>query len=283
MSRVPHVGLWWGTVEELDLPGLIGVAGAAGYDGVSVHPSMYFQARAAGHSDADLCARLDEAGVAVRMVDPLIRGLPGCPDPEGVGPRFRTTFEHGEGDCYEVLAALGVPALNVAHYLCEPTPFQQLVDIIGAICERARTRGVLILVEFMPEGSIPNLTTAAAIVRAVDAANCGVMLDTWHFYRTAGRLSELGNLPPGTIRAIQVSDAKADLQGSGATPPTRDRLVPGEGDIPLAEILTIATANCPDAIVGAEVFSRSLAADPPVERAQRVRAALDVLLPAAPT
>jgi sugar phosphate isomerase/epimerase len=281
MTAAASAGLWWGTAEDAELPELIDVAAAAGFDGISLTPAMFFEARAAGHSDAELRARLEQAGVAVRMVDPLIRGLPGSPLPTEVGPRFRATFEHGEDDCYEAAAALDIPALNLAHYLCAPTPFGQLVDAIGGICDRAGVRGLEILVEFMPEGSIPDLTTAAALVEAVDAPNCGVMLDTWHFYRTAGELDQLRSLAPGTIRAVQVSDAKADLRGSGAAPPTRDRLVPGDGDIPLREILTIAVANCPDATIGAEVFSRRLAADPPVERARRVLAGLAAVRPAA--
>jgi sugar phosphate isomerase/epimerase len=267
-------------VEAVELPALIEVAAAAGYDGISITPSMYFAARAAGHSDEDLRARLEHAGVAVRMVDPLIRGLPGCPSPTEVGPRFRATFDHGEEDCYVVTAALGVEALNLAHYLCAPTPVPQLVDAVAGICGRAAGQGLTILVEFMPEGSIPDLTTAATIVRAVGAANCGVMLDTWHFYRTAGTIAELRSLAPGMIRAVQVSDARADVRGSGAEPPTRDRLVPGDGDIPLAEILAVATANCPEVMVGAEVFNRAAAADPPIDRARLVRAGLDAVRPA---
>jgi sugar phosphate isomerase/epimerase len=278
MTGAPgSAGLWWGTVERAGLPELIDVAAAAGYDGISITPSMYFAARDAGHSDEDLRARLEHAGVAVRMVDPLIRGLPGCPSPSEVGPRFRATFDHGEEDCYVVTGALGVQALNLAHYLCAPTPVGQLVDAVGGISDRAAGQGLTILVEFMPEGSIPDLTTAAAIVRAVGAANCGVMLDTWHFYRTAGTLDELDSLPPGTIRAVQVSDARADVRGSGAEPPTRDRLVPGDGDIPLAEILAAVVANCPEVMVGVEVFNRAAAAYPPIEQAQRVRAGLDAV------
>jgi sugar phosphate isomerase/epimerase len=205
--------------------------------------------------------------------------LPGCPATTEVGPRFRATFEHGEDDCYRVAEALGVPALNLAHYLCAPTPVQQLVDAVGAISERAARRQLHILVEFMPEGSIPDLGTAAAIVGQVAAPNCAVMLDTWHFFRTSGAPAELETLAPGTIGAVQASDGGASLWGSGVTPPTRDRLVPGAGVIPLRRILALAMANRPSVVIGAEVFSRELAAESPIDRARRVRAGLDAVWP----
>jgi sugar phosphate isomerase/epimerase len=113
----------------------------------------------------------------------------------------------------------------------------------------------------------------------VAAPNCSVMLDTWHFWRTSGRLVELENLAPGTSGAVQVSDADADMWGSGVKPPTRDRLVPGAGVIPLRQILTLAMANRPGVVVGAEVFSRELFAETPVDRARRVRAGLDAVWP----
>jgi len=65
------VGLWWGTAEGVGLPELIDVAAAAGYGTISLSPSMYFEAIAQGHTDADLRARLDDSGVAVGVVDPL--------------------------------------------------------------------------------------------------------------------------------------------------------------------------------------------------------------------
>jgi sugar phosphate isomerase/epimerase len=273
------VGLWWGTAEGVGLPELIDVAAATGYGTISLSPSMYFEAIANGHTDADLRGRLRDSGVVVGVVDPLIRGLPGCPPASEIGPRFRATFEHGEDDCFRVAEALAVPALNLAHFMCAPTPLDQLVEVVGGICERAARLQIAILVEFMPEGSIPDLPAAAAVVAGLDQGNCAVMLDTWHFFRTAGTLDQLRNLAPGTIGAVQVSDGAADLYGSGVKPPTRDRLVPGDGVIPLREILALAMANFPPVMIGAEVFSRTLAAEAPVDRARRVRAGLDAVWP----
>jgi sugar phosphate isomerase/epimerase len=271
-------GLWWGTLEGAPFSDLVASASSAGFTAISITPAMYFAARDEGRTDVDLRAELDGHGVAVAVVDPLIRGLPGSLKPEDVGPRFRSTFEHGEEDCYRVAEAVGARAINVAHYLGAPTPVEMLTDAIGAIAARAATHGIDVLVEFMPEGSIPDVATAATIVAAIDAANCGLMFDTWHHWRCGGTTDALRTLPAGSIRALQLSDANIDVRGTGTQPPTGDRLLPGDGVMPLTEIARLALANRADVSLGLEVFNRELAQLPYTELAVRAKAALDALL-----
>lgn len=268
-----RLGLWWGTVEGADLRELVDSAAAAGFTDVSITPAMYVVAREGGCSDAELRSVLDERGVTVAVIDPLIRGLPGIPSPDDVGPRFRSTFEHGEEDCYRAADALGAQALNVAHFLGAPAPLPQLVDAIGGIAARASARGMRTFVEFMPDGAIPDLATAAAIVAAVGSDGCALMLDTWHLWRCGGTVDDVRALPPRTIGAVQLSDALDDVLGSWGLPPTRDRLLPGDGVIPLAEIVEVARANRDDVLVGVEVFSRAWRTSSHEERARAAHAA----------
>jgi sugar phosphate isomerase/epimerase len=272
-----RTGLWWGTIESLGIIELIDVASTAGFSDISVTPAMYFTARGEGLSDADLRARLDDRGITVGVLDPMMRGLPGAMTPEEVGPRFRSTFEHGEDDCYRAADALGTRVINVAHYLGKPTPLDALADAIGGISARAAARGFEILVEFMPEGSITDLAAATTILQKVNAANCGLTFDTWHFFRNGGSPDQLRSLPPRAIRAVQVSDAEDDMFGTGVTPPRRDRLMPGEGVIPLRELVLLAKQNDPDAVIGLEVFNQRTTQSPDA-RAKQAKATLDALL-----
>ena len=270
----PSFGLWWGTIEGAPLATLAEVAGAAGFASISVTPAMYFETREQGLSDADLRELLARAGVTVAMIDPLIHGLPGSPDPASVARRFRSTFEYGAVDAFRAAEALGARAVNIAHYMGAPTPVPELTDAVGAIARDAAELELDILVEFMPEGGIRDLGVASAIVAGVGAPNVALMLDTWHFFRTGGNLADLARLPPGTIGAVQVGDAAADAWGTGAHPPSSDRLLPGEGAIALRDIVTIARHNNPDVVVGIEVFNRSSVDAPPLERAHAAAAAM---------
>jgi sugar phosphate isomerase/epimerase len=133
----------------------------------------------------------------------------------------------------------------------------------------------------MPDGGIPDLASAAALLRAVAAPNLGLTIDTWHLFRTGEPVEALRALPPGSIRALQVSDARADLRGTGIQPPTADRLLPGDGAIPLREIAALALANCARVAIGVEIFDRARLADPPLGRARAAREALGRVLPQA--
>jgi sugar phosphate isomerase/epimerase len=129
-------------------------------------------------------------------------------------------------------------------------------------------------IEFMPDGGIPDLGSAAELLRAIGAANAGLTLDTWHLFRTDEWLAVLRDLPEGSIRAVQVADARAELRGTGRKPPTADRLLPGAGDAPLREILEVVLARHPAAAIGVEVFDRAQLGRPVADRAL---AALDAL------
>jgi sugar phosphate isomerase/epimerase len=267
-------GLWWGTIEGVGVETLAAVAGATGFGSISITPAMYFDARERGLSDHELREVLARAGVTVAMIDPLIRGLPGARDPSSVPRRFRATFEHDTDDAFAAAEAVGARAVNVAHYLGAPTPIDVLTDAVHGIGARAASRGLSLLVEFMPEGSIANLDDAVAIVRGAGSPNVALMLDTWHFFRTAGEVAELEALAPGTIGAVQVGDAPPEARGTGTEPPSADRLLPGHGAVPVREIVACARRNNPEAVVGIEVFDRSSVDADPMVRAQAAYTAL---------
>jgi sugar phosphate isomerase/epimerase len=271
---VAGAGLWWGSLEGADLATLVTCAGAAGFDEVSITPAMYFAARSRGSTDAVLRARLADHGVAIAVIDPLLRGLPGACAPTSVGPRWRSTFEHDEYDCHVAADAVGATVINVAHFLGAPTPVEQLIDAIGAITERAAARGRSVGIEAMPEGAIPDLTTALAIVRGVASPMCGLTVDTWHWWRSGGSDAELAALEPGDVLVLQVSDALDDVRGSGTAPPVRDRLLPGTGAMPLVEVLRRVRAGSPRVRVGLEVFDTASNDEPYGPRAAAAQRAL---------
>ncbi|MGA2304781.1 MAG: sugar phosphate isomerase/epimerase family protein [Acidimicrobiales bacterium] len=255
------------------LPDLVAVAGSAGFDAVSITPAMYADALASGMSVGDIRRRCSDAGVEVSLIDPLMSALPGSPDPDHAGGRFGALFRYGEDDCYRIAEALDVGTVNVAHYMGAEVPVAALIDALGTLCGRAASHGLRVLLEFMPEGSVPDLATALAIVRATGAANLAVMLDTWHFFRTGGTLNDLEGLAPGEVGGLQASDAPAAQQGM-IEARVNTRLLPGEGAIPVAAVIDRVLTGDPDAFIGVEVFSDDLNHLTLAEAAARARASM---------
>ncbi len=274
MTRAGHdISLCWGTIAPATLLELASLGARAGFDAISVSPGMFDDAITTGTSGPELGRRIADLGVQVSVIDPLISVLPGSPDSLTAGGRFARLFSFGEEDCFRMADALGATTVNVAHYLGAPVSLPELVDAFGALCGRAANRGINLLLEFMPEGSIPDLATALAVVRAVDAPNAAVMLDTWHFFRTGGTVADLDDVAAGEIGGVQVSDAPSEQAGV-IEAGVNTRLLPGDGAIPIETLVAHAVGADLEAFVGIEVFSSELLQLDRSEAASQARQAM---------
>ena len=249
--------LCWGTVASAStLEELTDAALAGGFDAISVTPAM--GAVFAGHRPR----------LPVASVDALLGVLPGSPPIGSIAPEMRHFFEPGVDGCLAALERTGARVLNVAHFLGGPAPLAEMVDAFGSLCERFASEGVRLTLEFIPGSGVPDLATALAIVSGAGNADAGVLLDTWHLARSGGTVDDVVDATPGAVRAVQLSDRHAEPDGA-AYVPMSDRLLPGDGDLPLADIVRAARANCADVDVAVEVFSSVLARLSPTEAGAR--------------
>jgi 2-keto-myo-inositol isomerase len=110
------------------------------------------------------------------------------------------------------------------------------VRVLRWISNRFRDYRVRFAFEFLGFGwcSVSTLEQDWAIVKAVDRENVGLVLDTFHFYAGGSSVGAIRDLDPEKIFILHINDAeerpKAELQDA-------HRLYPGEGVIPLAEIM----------------------------------------------
>jgi len=273
----PVIALCWGTAIGTPLEALIEAAAGAGLGAITLTAGMYEASRAAGRSDAQLRRLLSEAGVKVHAIDPLISVLPGTPRPADVPPENRAYFEFTEERCYAAAEALEAETINLAHFGGGEVREAQFVECLIPLARRARSHGVRLTLEFLPESAIPDLATAQRIVAAVDAASLRLMLDTWHLARSGGTLAQLAAVPKGLIGALQISDRREPPAGTTYTP-MGGRLLPGEGELALVPLLRTLLTREPELTVGVEVFSDELRCLPAGEIAARVAASTRAVL-----
>lgn len=257
MNAAPPIGLCWGTIHRANLLGTIELAARHGFPTLQIPPDIYFAVRDAGTSDAALRKRLADAGVKVRLIDAVTAGMPGLPT-EPVTFRGVIMPRHDAATCLQVNDALEAPLLNLSHYLGQPAPLADMAEAVGAISRLAAARGVTLTLEFVPDSGIRSLGEAHEIAVASGEANCTVHLDTWHLSRSGGTAADIAALPPGAIGAFQLSDRVPPPPGTRYVPMT-GRLLPGEGEMPLREIVRAALANSPGLTIETEVFSEELA------------------------
>ncbi len=273
-SRPDELGveLCWGTAQAASVTELITAAAEAGFSGVTVSPPMYADALARGLGD-EVRALIASLGVRVTILDPVIGPLPGTPGPSDVPPARRPVFSFTEQDCLRMAWGLCVDAINLPHSLGSPKPLGELIDAFGGVCIRAGGLGLDVMLEFVPSTGVPDLATALAIVRGVKLPNAKVMFDIWHFARSRGEMGDLKALPADIVGGIQVSDRASDHEEEEYVP-LSGRLLPGDGDLPLAEMLSLLFATSPSAHMGVEVFSDEMRALPPAEAARRAMSSI---------
>lgn len=197
----------------------------------------------------DLLAAMDDRGVTISLGDGfLVR--PGA-DVDALRPDL------------DVMAELGVPRINVVSL--DPD-LPRTLDQFAALTELAAQRGIGTVVEPVPGLTIGDLPAGLAAAEYVGRSEFRLLVDTMHLVRSGSGASELAGVDPGRIGYAQLNDTTLRPRMDNYLEEAMfERLVPGEGDLPLRDILAALPA---DIVIEIEVPQRSfaLAGVSPIER-----------------
>ena len=164
--------------------------------------------------------------------------------------------------------AVGAEGLFAVSMEAGDLDLARAIDGFGALCDRAADRGLWVAIEFLPWSSIPNLTTARAIVEGAARDNGGLVVDAWHFTRSGSRLADVTEVA-GFVRDFQICDTAPGAEADLMDECMHRRLLPGEGTadvVGLVRALDAGGAWCPTAI---QVFSDELEQLGPIEATMR--------------
>ena len=139
-------------------------------------------------------------------------------------------------------------------------PIAQVTESFGTIADKAASHGLHCVLEFIPIWGIGDLATAWEIVRTVNRSNVGLAFDFWHYIRGGPDHSLLRSIPGDKISYVQVADAEAALPANRTLfdDCLFHRLPPGEGELPINQLLEILKEIGGLQRVGPEVFSAAL-------------------------
>jgi len=256
------------SVLDATPPELVTVAAAAGFRRIGIRLSATPSVGVPPYDmlgDTPLLretlARLADTGVSVLDVEFL---------------RFEPALPHGIPEGFlEAAARLGAQyVLVMSTEPLEARTVERFVDL----CNRARQYGLHVCLEFAIYTGVRTLADAVRVVKESGCGNASVLIDALHFSRSGGWPSDIAGLDTSLFKYAQICDAVPDIptEASDLIREARTgRLLPGEGALPLRDLVAGLPAGIPLAI---EAPVRATAGLPVLERAQRAWRSMQALL-----
>jgi sugar phosphate isomerase/epimerase len=249
-------------------PELVNAAAGAGFDavGIRVWPAADEPAYPMlGDTPMmrETRARLAATGVRVLDVEVL---------------RLRPESRHDDAlrilDAGERLGARGVLVI------CNDSQETRLVERFRAVCEAAAERGLRACLEFMIFSSVKTLADAVRVLGLTAHPAAAILVDALHLQRSGATPADIAALPAGLFPYAQLCDAPLEPvrppENVALTEARTGRLFPGDGELPLHELIEALPVNLSLAV---EAPVAELAGKPPDEIARLAYASIARLLP----
>ncbi|MGW5150636.1 sugar phosphate isomerase/epimerase family protein [Rhodococcus koreensis] len=228
---------------------LVEIAGGAGFDCVNLRispsdPTEYRYPMAIGSAPYRHTRSL-AADLGVEIFSIEVIAIHPDTDPAG--------FD----EVFDIAASLGVRVANVA---ITDTDLIRASDKFAATTDLAGRYGITTMLEPMIYRAVCDIATAMTIIDK--APGSALLIDALHYQRFGGTVDQLRLLDPALFKAFQICDAPAEVPENIPAPDTMpinqvynpnpfvaesrsQRLIPGEGAIPLVEILRALPEQCP--------------------------------------
>ena len=248
--------LWAATVRNKPFRERIAAAQVGGFTHMSVFPIDYRGWIEQGLAPAEMRQALRDGGIKIVAIDPFVQWIPGFAIPTGYPPENVGFIDFDEARIFAMAEELEAEGLNCVEGLGQPHEQTRLIDAFGAVADRAAARGLRVTLEFMPISSIPDLAAGWAIVSGAARANAGLCFDTWHYFRSTPDDDLLSTIPGERVFEVQLADALVALRGKDLIEDLlRYRMFPGDGELPIAQVVVRLKAIGAMRSVGPEVFA----------------------------
>ena len=224
-----RIALHTWTLDSTPFLDTLRIARLAGYSAVELRYADFMRCRQAGMAEQTIVQTVRDSGIKVAVV----------------GTENGVLFDSG----HELKRLLGslryvsekAVALDCPVVMMPPGQFVEganalAVDNLRTCAEITAEHGLRLALEFNSRHPrINTLESAMDLIDAVSMRNCGLLVDTYHLYRSGGNAHSIRQLPVDKIVTVQFSDVP-NAPPSDA-PVATDRLPPGDGNVPFVEVL----------------------------------------------
>ena len=229
------------------LEGKLRAIAKAGFEGVEIFENDLLTANC---SAQDVAKLMRDLGLRCTLFQPF-RDFEGMPD--ALRPRI---FERLERK-FDVMQAIGAPLLLVCSNV-SPAALpdrERIVRDLRELGERAEMRGLRVGYEALAWGRhVNDHREAWSIVREVDHPAVGLILDSFHSLARGVPNASLRDIDPALIFIVQLADAPL-VQMDYLSWSRHLRNLPGQGDFPLTEYVSILIECGYTGIFSLEIFN----------------------------
>lgn len=145
-----------------------------------------------------------------------------------------------------------VPTFDIGNYTIAEIE-AETVRVMNIMADYAEKFDMQLAFEFVgyPNCSVNTFRQAYDIVKKVNRANIGIVLDCFHFHSMGSRIEDLETADPKKIFIFHIDDSEDLPVGSARD---NNRLMPGDGFIDLSSILRTLKAIGYDSMASVELF-----------------------------
>lgn len=262
------------TTMHADLETDIRAAGAAGYDLVELWASKLRRYLAA-HTVPELRALLTENKVEPYSINSI----------EHITFRTPEDYDSIKTECAELSAIAG--GLKCPYIVVVPGKLpdgatkedivNESVRVLNELADISEPYNVSLAFEFLGQTdcSVQTLDLCNQIVEKVDRDTVGNVIDTFHFYAGNSSFEAIDSMRPEKLFIFHINNAE-DLPKEQLT--DAQRLYPGEGILPIAEMKKHFDRIGYDRMVSIEIFRPEYWDQDPFEVAKKAKAATEKVL-----
>jgi sugar phosphate isomerase/epimerase len=131
--------------------------------------------------------------------------------------------------------------------ICNDPEEDRLVERFAAVCEAAGARGLRACLEFMIFSSVKTIADAQRVLNRAGHPAGAILVDALHLQRSGGTPADVSAVAPERLPYAQLCDGPFQpiLPDSAValTEARTGRLFPGDGELPLAELLGVLPAG----------------------------------------
>ena len=223
-----HIALHTWTLDSTPFAEALRIARATGYNAVELRHADFMRCRQAGMTEQSIERTVRDANIKVAVV----------------GTENGVLYDSGD-ELKRLLGSLRYVSEKAVALGCDVImmpPGRMAAGGAALAAENLKTcaditagYGLKLALEFNSRHPTVNtLEASLELIDAVNMKNCGLLVDTYHLHRSGGGVANLQNVPVDRIVTVQFSDVPPGPPSS--SPVAIDRLPPGKGVVPFAEI-----------------------------------------------